>query len=76
MNLGFENGILAVIIGIFYFLFGIIIYKFGFDHSRKSGKFAKKYGIIVKTVPLTYPNGIDVVFNGHFPYKSGFCFQI
>ncbi len=30
----------------------------------------KKYGIIVKTAPITYPD-TDVVFNGHFPYKSG-----
>lgn len=31
----------------------------------------KKYGIIVKTAPLTHPNSTDVVFNGHLPYKSG-----
>jgi len=31
----------------------------------------KKYGIIVKTMPITAPNGADVVFNGHLPYKSG-----
>lgn len=31
----------------------------------------KKYGIIVKTVPITYPNGMDVVFNGHFVAKTG-----
>lgn len=31
----------------------------------------KKYGIIVKTTPLTSPNDTDVVFNGHLPYKSG-----
>jgi len=30
----------------------------------------KKYGIIVKTTPLTYPDGSDVVFNGHFVVKS------
>ena len=30
----------------------------------------KKYGIIVKTTPITYPNGTDVVFNGHFVPKS------
>jgi len=30
----------------------------------------KKYGIIVKTVPITYP-GTDVVFNGHLAPKSG-----
>lgn len=31
----------------------------------------KKFGIIVKTTPITSPNGTDVVFNGHLPYKSG-----
>lgn len=31
----------------------------------------KKYGIIVKTVPIISPDKTDVVFNGHFPYKSG-----
>ena len=31
----------------------------------------KKFGIIVKTIPITSPNGTDVVFNGHLPYKSG-----
>lgn len=31
----------------------------------------KKFGIIVKTVPITYPNSTDVVFNGHLPFKSG-----
>jgi AmmeMemoRadiSam system protein A len=31
----------------------------------------KKYGIIVKTAPISYPNGTDVVFNGHFVAKSG-----
>ena len=31
----------------------------------------KKFGIIVKTVPHTYPNGTDVVFNGHIPHKTG-----
>ena len=31
----------------------------------------KKYGIIVKTMPITHPDGTDVVFNGHLPYKSG-----
>ncbi|GAH30881.1 unnamed protein product, partial [marine sediment metagenome] len=46
----------------------------------------KKYGIIIKTVPIThpsvakggderkfidYPNSTDVVFNGHLPLKSG-----
>ncbi|MBZ9572103.1 AmmeMemoRadiSam system protein A [Patescibacteria group bacterium] len=32
---------------------------------------SKKYGIIVKTVPITKSNGTDVVFNGHVPHKSG-----
>ncbi len=31
----------------------------------------KKYGIIVKTVPISYPNRTDVMFNGHTPPKSG-----
>ncbi len=31
----------------------------------------KKYGIIIKTVPIISPDKTDVVFNGHFPYKSG-----
>lgn len=31
----------------------------------------KKYGIIVKTAPINYPNGADVVFNGHSSFKSG-----
>ncbi len=31
----------------------------------------KKYGIIVKTVPIISPNRTDVVFNGHLPLKSG-----
>ncbi|MDD2697083.1 MAG: AmmeMemoRadiSam system protein A, partial [Candidatus Pacebacteria bacterium] len=30
----------------------------------------KKFGIIVKTAPFTYPNE-DVVFDGHVPFKSG-----
>ena len=31
----------------------------------------KKYGIIVKTMPFTSPDGTDVVFNGHFVAKTG-----
>jgi len=31
----------------------------------------KKYGIIVKTIPIKVPTGIDVVFNGHFVAKTG-----
>jgi AmmeMemoRadiSam system protein A len=38
----------------------------------------KKYGIIIKTIPITHPrpkseaaNGTDVVLNGHLSYKSG-----
>lgn len=31
----------------------------------------KKYGIIVKTVPISYPDGTDVMFNGHMILKSG-----
>jgi len=30
----------------------------------------KKYGIIVKTLPISYP-GTDVMFDGHTPPKSG-----
>jgi len=30
----------------------------------------QKYGIIVKTTPITYPDGTDLVFNGHFVSKS------
>lgn len=30
----------------------------------------QKYGIIIKTTPITHPN-TSVVFNGHLPYKSG-----
>ena len=32
---------------------------------------SKKYGVIVKTMPITRPNGTDVVFNGHFVAKTG-----
>jgi len=31
----------------------------------------KKFGIIVKTIPIGVSTGIDVVFNGHFVPKSG-----
>ncbi|MDI6603129.1 MAG: AmmeMemoRadiSam system protein A [Patescibacteria group bacterium] len=31
----------------------------------------KKFGIIVKTGPLTYPNQDNVVFDGVVPYKTG-----
>ncbi len=31
----------------------------------------KKFGIIVKTGPLAFPNQEDVVFNGVVPYKTG-----
>jgi AmmeMemoRadiSam system protein A len=31
----------------------------------------KKFGIIVKTGPFTYPNKENVVFNGVVPYKAG-----
>ena len=31
----------------------------------------KKYGIIVKTVPISFPNRTDVMFNGHTVPKSG-----
>jgi len=31
----------------------------------------KKYGIIVKNVPINFTDGTDVIFNGHLPYKSG-----
>lgn len=38
---------------------------------RRAGLDPKKYGIIVKTIPITHPNGTDVVFNGHVPAKTG-----
>lgn len=31
----------------------------------------KKYGVIVKTAPIGYPNSADVIFNGHFVAKTG-----
>jgi len=31
----------------------------------------KKYGIIVRTVPITHHNKTDVIFNGHLSSKSG-----
>jgi len=31
----------------------------------------KKFGIIVKTIPIISSDGTDVVFNGHMPIKSG-----
>ncbi|MGB9743254.1 MAG: AmmeMemoRadiSam system protein A [Minisyncoccales bacterium] len=31
----------------------------------------KKYGIIVKTAPLSQPDGMDVIFNGHLVPKTG-----
>lgn len=31
----------------------------------------KKFGIIIKTIPITSSTGIDVVFNGHFVSKTG-----
>jgi uncharacterized protein (TIGR00296 family) len=32
---------------------------------------SKKFGVIVKTVPITFPDRTDVVFDGHAPYKTG-----
>lgn len=31
----------------------------------------KKYGVIVKTIPIIGPDKTDVVFDGHIPHKSG-----
>ncbi len=31
----------------------------------------KKFGVIVKTMPITFSQGTDVVFNGHFVAKTG-----
>lgn len=31
----------------------------------------QKFGIIIKTIPINSPTGIDVVFNGHFVPKTG-----
>jgi len=38
-----ENFILSFELGIFYLVIGALVYKFGFDFSRKSGKFAKMF---------------------------------
>jgi AmmeMemoRadiSam system protein A len=43
--------------------------KFSEENFRRAGLDQKKYGIIVKTAPLS-PTG-DVVFNGHFIAKTG-----
>jgi uncharacterized protein (TIGR00296 family) len=43
--------------------------KFFFEKLRRAGLDPEKYGIIVKTVPIT-PSS-DVVFNGHFIPKTG-----
>lgn len=43
--------------------------KFSEENFRRAGLDPKKYGIIVKTLPIS-PSG-DVVFNGHLPLKSG-----
>jgi AmmeMemoRadiSam system protein A len=43
--------------------------KFSEEKFRRAGLDPKKYGIIVKTVPIT-PSG-DVVFDGHFIPKTG-----
>jgi len=45
--------------------------KFFFEKLRRAGLDPKKYGIIIKTVPISYPDGTDVVFNGHTAAKSG-----
>ena len=37
----------------------------------QAGLDPKEYGIIIKTVPISHPNGTDVIFNGHTPPKSG-----
>ncbi|MCZ2846097.1 MAG: AmmeMemoRadiSam system protein A [Candidatus Bathyarchaeota archaeon] len=31
----------------------------------------KEYGVIVRTTPIEYKDGADVLFNGHLPSKSG-----
>ncbi|TFG35591.1 MAG: AmmeMemoRadiSam system protein A [Parcubacteria group bacterium] len=31
----------------------------------------KKFGIVVKAIPLSFPTGIDVAFSGHLRLKSG-----
>lgn len=45
--------------------------KFFFEKLRRARLDPKKFGIIVKTVPITYLNATDVVFDGHLPQKSG-----
>ena len=44
--------------------------KFFFEKLRRAGLDPKKYGILVKTIPVSEPES-DVVFNGHTPLKSG-----
>jgi ABC-type polysaccharide/polyol phosphate export permease len=38
-----ENMFSACLIAVAYFVIGLAVYKFGFDYSRKSGKFAKMF---------------------------------
>ncbi len=45
--------------------------KFFFKKFKQARLDPKKYGIIVKTVPISYPDSTDVVFNGHLPSKTG-----
>ncbi len=44
--------------------------KFSEEKLRQAGLDPKKYGIIVKTAPISGPE-TDVIFNGHTPLKSG-----
>lgn len=41
------------------------------EEFRRAGLDPKKFGVIVKTGPFTYPNEKEVAFNGVIPYKTG-----
>lgn len=44
LNLQWQKSFISSLqVGIFYLIFGLIIFKFGFDYSRRSGKFAKMF---------------------------------
>ncbi|MFH8109345.1 MAG: hypothetical protein QXX07_00780 [Candidatus Aenigmatarchaeota archaeon] len=39
----FQEMVFSVVVGLIYFFISILTYKFGFDYSRKTGKFAKMF---------------------------------
>ncbi len=45
--------------------------KFFFEKLRQAGLDPKKYGIIIKTTPISSSGKTDVMFNGHTIPKSG-----